>query len=478
MGRTCWLEEVVRSPIELEAQVLEDFPEVAWLLWRQPSLPGRLPRVVVDLSTHEHHQQEHPEGVHVGCKTMDLTLGVHLRGRIPVGAAEGLGKGCIRSTGRFCLRNGILPTLVLLRQAEVCELGVAILVQHDVLELQISKHDAACVEVLQRERDLCRDPQRASQGEARKALSEQVLLEITVRAVLHYHSPLPGVLNGVHQLHHEGVLASEVQRGNLTNGLVRHAAPCIELLRQPLHGISLICGSLPHLENFPELSATDQANYLEVLHTELPLRGSTRRVCSHRGRSSRSLQGPGERSPLARGAEEQKCQAHRRRPEVLLFPDGSIPPAAQARRRAQIEQARLTWAGSSSPLTLRHRFKNGHGRRSAPPGGDKAVMHQKAKPPNESSTPVVQRPPRPVESYSIGVSQADGHFLLQQDACDAGAESQSDLHRPNAADKTSRIPGRSRMLGTIDELRQVREQKRPSEDSHRAKVTSATRLAR
>mmetsp|Transcript_41982 Transcript_41982/g.105548 ORF Transcript_41982/g.105548 Transcript_41982/m.105548 type:complete len:328 (-) Transcript_41982:893-1876(-) len=301
-----------------------------------------------------------------------------------------------------------------------------------------------------------------------------------------------------------------MQGGDLTDCLILHPPPRIELLRQPLHRKDLLRRALPDLIDLAELPRADEAHSVEIFHAQGSrcLRGNCGEATSRGG--GNSVQRPCERCSLASCCQEERGEAQGGGPKVLLLP-GSWHGAAgaRARRGGRSSQRQPRWGPWSERCRVARQgvFLLRPAAPATPPGDHADVVDQKAKEPGQCRLPVVEHPPSPDQLQSTpsrnpGQAEAQAwactrshrkptthvapsgatalerrqrrwrvergrlqrhHLLLQQEGDHHQAKHRGELQRPEAADEPGETRRRHRMPGAVHELRKVGKQQRPAE---------------
>eukprot|EP00042_Codosiga_hollandica_P054914 m.755144 g.755144 ORF g.755144 m.755144 type:complete len:424 (+) comp59009_c0_seq1:1115-2386(+) len=210
----------------------------------------------------KHLVHEHAQGppVHTGAVRLFLD---DLRSNVVGSAAESVG--------------GVDPADAFLAHAEISHLDVAIRVEHDVVELEITVDHTALVQEQQCTDDFGRIEARARLIELAGTLDLEH--QITAVHVLHHKVETVGCLEARVQLRQEGMLA-----GQLENALFRHCALDIvilddHVLLQHLDGVNLIGALAFSKHDFAKAALAQHLDILEVSGGHLRQHSSSSSAC-------------------------------------------------------------------------------------------------------------------------------------------------------------------------------------------------------
>mmetsp|Transcript_43291 Transcript_43291/g.125142 ORF Transcript_43291/g.125142 Transcript_43291/m.125142 type:complete len:235 (-) Transcript_43291:578-1282(-) len=221
--------------------------------------------MVVGRQAGQHVEEENTKIVDVDGVTV-LAAEEYLRREKGYGAAE---------------RGGALRTHALLRQAEVRQHGVELLVQHDIVGLQVAEHRLPLVKVAERQEDL-RGVQPGD-GLLQPTLPGDQLLQAAVRAKLQHEDEVARGLEGVlepHDVRVPGVCEDVAFRHRVALQVPAHDLA----LLQHLHSIDLASPLVLHLVDLAEGAAAHEPHEFKGIGANTLHRGARVLPQTHKGR--------------------------------------------------------------------------------------------------------------------------------------------------------------------------------------------------
>mmetsp|Transcript_7643 Transcript_7643/g.16752 ORF Transcript_7643/g.16752 Transcript_7643/m.16752 type:complete len:252 (-) Transcript_7643:599-1354(-) len=205
----------------------------------------RLPVVmVIWRKACEHIEQQDSQAVDVD-RTAIALPGEHLRSQIGIGSTEG---GCAFIVHAF------------LREPEVCELSVVLLIQDDIVRFEVSEDDPPIMQMTESQNNF--SSVKHGRGILESVVLCDQLLQVTVRAILHHQNEAAGRLKGISQRHDEGVM-NVGENVPLCLCIALTLPPLQTVLLKHLHRIDLARALVPHLVDFSEGAPAEELDHLE-----------------------------------------------------------------------------------------------------------------------------------------------------------------------------------------------------------------------